>query len=266
MRVQDLAKSRKDLYMIDPADLHEEPGWNVRNDTDDLKMHIRTLADSIKEIGVKESLTCYVQGEKLIVTNGHCRLEAVMLAISEGADIKTVPVRIEDKHDNEADRTLSLITRNEGLPLSPIEKAAVVKRLLGYGWNRQEITKKAGFSGSYFSFLCSLSALDPSIQAQIARGEISADSALKAVQSMGPELGKAAIGDVVDKAKSKGKTKATPRDFVKPAVVELSEELGIPADCLNERKGVFSIIIRDLGKESVADVVNAVREAGLDIV
>lgn len=266
MRLQDMASGRKDLYMMDPALLCEDPGWNVRQDGEVLHGHIRELADSIKGVGVLEPLTVYLRDGKPYVTNGFCRLAAVRLAMEEGAEIKAVPVRVEDRSFNDADRVLSMITRNSGLPLTPLEKSAVVKRLLGYGWQKPDIVAKTGLALSYVNFLCSLAALDPEIQAQIARGELSADTALKAVQSMGPEMGKAAIGAVVDKAKAKGKTKATPKDFVKPAVVEISERLAIPAECITERKGEYSLTVRNLDESSLEEIVRAVRDAGYDIV
>ena len=77
MKIQELAEGRRDLFMFDPDKLVESDGWNVRKPGPELDSHIRWLADSIKEKGVQEPLTIYMNGTIPTVTNGHCRLAAV---------------------------------------------------------------------------------------------------------------------------------------------------------------------------------------------
>ena len=59
--IKKIAVGRKDLYMLAPCSIAIDEGWNVRQDTEDLKSHIRQLADSIKEIGVQLPLTVYTR-------------------------------------------------------------------------------------------------------------------------------------------------------------------------------------------------------------
>jgi ParB family chromosome partitioning protein len=181
-RLKDIAEGTKDLYMLDPAKITEEPGWNARVDGPDLDTHIRQLADSIKEIGVQEPVTVYMKGDTVVLTNGHCRLMAVRLAMSEGAEIKSIPCRVEERYSNDADRVLSLITRNSGKPLSPLEQASVVKRLIQFGWVTSQIAAKTGFSVTHVNDLLVLGGAPTQVTNMVANGEVSAANAVKTIR------------------------------------------------------------------------------------
>ncbi len=211
MRLQDMGK-RVDMYQIDPELITEEEGWNVRDDNDELRAHIRMLADSIKEVGVLEPLTGYLKEGKPVLTNGHCRLLAVKLARSEGAEIKLVPFRNEPKTSNEADRTLSMLTRNSGKPLTGIEQAGVIKRLLAFGWSQTEISKKTGFTPPHIGNLLTLAGAPVAVQEMVKQGKVSATLATEVVKSDGPEKATEVLKDAVGDAESKGKKKATKKN------------------------------------------------------
>src|SRR5882672_7451651 len=135
-----LSEGRSDLLRIDPRKLVIKDGWNSRDMTDPTNIeHVEQLALSIAEVGVKQSITVYWENGTAYVTDGHIRLLAVMKAIKTGADIKTVPVKGEDRYSNEADRIFSQIILNSGKPLSQMEQAKVFKRLLDLGWQQQDI-------------------------------------------------------------------------------------------------------------------------------
>lgn len=181
-RLKDLAIGTKDLYMLSPDIITEEPGWNARIEGPELDGHIRQLADSIKEIGVQEPVTVYQKGDTIILTNGHCRLMAVRLAISEGADILSIPCRVEDRYSNDADRVLSLITRNSGKPLSPLEQSSVIKRLTAFGWSVAQIATKTGFSVSHVNNLLVLSGAPAAVTDMVSQGQVSATAAVKTIR------------------------------------------------------------------------------------
>jgi ParB-like chromosome segregation protein Spo0J len=214
-RLKDMAVGVKDLFMLNPNLIQEEPGWNARIEGPELDAHIRQLADSIKEIGVQEPLTIYVRNEVPILTNGHCRLAAVRLAISEGAEIKAVPCRTEERHANDADRVLSLITRNSGKPLSLLEQASVVKRLLAFGWAEPDICKKTGFSRTHVSNLLALSGAPASVGKMVAAGEVSASLAVEVIREHGDKATEV-LHQGVERAKADGKTRATPKHVAAP--------------------------------------------------
>lgn len=204
---------RKDLFMIDPEKLVELPGWNVRKPGKELDAHVRWLADSIKERGVQEPLTIWMDEGRPTVTNGHCRLLAVKLAQKEGADIKAVPVRVEERYGNEGDRILSMITRNAGKPLSPLETSEVLKRLVAYGWSEEEVARKTGYGIGQTKNLLMLSSLPKDLTNPIEKGQVSASLVVEKVRKHGQEGARQAIDSAIKTAEDRGKPKATRKHF-----------------------------------------------------
>ena len=87
MRLNDFVKQsggqRVDEYRHPPSMFDPDPE-NVRFDTQEVRDHIRGLANSIREEGVREPLTCREVDGRLVVINGNMRLTAVRLLLAEG--------------------------------------------------------------------------------------------------------------------------------------------------------------------------------------
>jgi predicted GNAT family acetyltransferase len=145
-----------------------------------------------------------MKGDIPVLTNGHCRLAAVRLAISEGADIKGVPVRVEERQVDDARRTLSLLTRNAGKPLSMIEQAIPVRRLLDYGWSDKEIAAKAGFSLSKVKDLIALCGADTEVKEMIDQGKVSPTTVARTIRKRGHQKAKEVLKDAVQEADESG--------------------------------------------------------------
>lgn len=214
MRFQDLGK-RGVLQNIDPILIVEEPGWNQRAETPALLDHINTLASSIRALGVLEPLTAYMKGDSVVLVNGHCRLAAVRMLLEAGEEIKTVPVRVEPHTANDADRVLSMVTRNSGKPLEPMEIAAVFKRLIAFGWDAADIATKSGYSETRVNQLLQLNAVPESVKGMISRGEVAASTAAKVLRKSGAKEGEAILTEGVASAKADGKTKASAKHLPK---------------------------------------------------
>lgn len=117
MALKDFAEGRTDVYKIDPRKLKIKEGWNSRDFNDPANIeHVKTLAASIKEVGVKEPLKVNMEDNVPYVTNGECRYRAVMMLIEQGVEIKSVPVMGEDRFANEADRLFTQFISNSGKP------------------------------------------------------------------------------------------------------------------------------------------------------
>jgi ParB-like chromosome segregation protein Spo0J len=214
--LQQLAAGRKDLYLVDPGLIQEDEGWNVRTETPELMEHIRGLADSIKINGVRQPLTVYMRGDTPILTDGHCRLKAVAMAIAEGAEIKTVPVRCEERTANDADRTLSLLIRNSGKPLTGLEQATVIKRLTVFGWSDKDIAARTGYSDRHIANLAILSGAPAKVQSMVAEGKVAATLAISTLKEQGEDGAVQALEKAVEVAKEKGKDRATKKHVEKP--------------------------------------------------
>lgn len=215
MAIKDVATGRSDLYRLDPSLIQVKPDWNSRDAADPAnRTHIEELKLSIKEIGVKKPLVGFMENNIVYVTDGHCRLAAVMELISEGVEIKTVPFLTEDKFSNEADRIFSQIVHNAGKPLTVIEQGKVFKRLIDLGWKGIEIAAKAGISGSRVSQILDLQTLPIVLQRFIVEGRASAAMVLATFKKHNEDtaLTIAELTGAVAKAESEGRKRAMPKD------------------------------------------------------
>lgn len=207
--------TRKEFYQIDPRKLQIKDSWNSRDFSDPSNIsHVEDLAKSIAENGVREPLRVYLEGDTPYVTNGECRLRAVMLCIQRGIDIKAVPVLSEDKSGNEADRLFTQFISNSGKPFGPIENAKLFKRLLDMGWQQQEVAKKTGFSGGRVSQLLELLTLPIVLQKFITEGKASASMVLGTFKKHNGDvaLTVAELSGAVAVAAEAGRKRAMPKD------------------------------------------------------
>lgn len=215
MAIKDVATGRSDLYRLDPTLIKVKADWNSRDLTDAANAtHIAELKASIKEIGVKKPLVCYMEENIVYVSDGHCRLAAVNHLIAEGVEIKTVPVMVEDRFANEADRIFSQIVHNQGKPLTGIEQAKVFKRLMDLGWAQKDIALKAGLSGGRVSQLLELLTLPVVLQKFITDGKASASMVLSTFKKHNGDvaLTVAELTGAVAVAAEQGRTRAMPKD------------------------------------------------------
>lgn len=213
--IKELAKGRSDTFRLAPEDIHVEPGWNLREEGPHLSEHIESLAISIAAIGVLEPLTVRMKDGLAFVTNGHCRLRAIEVANKHhGAEILTVPVQLEDRYASEPDRLSSQLTRNSGLRFTPFEQAKVFKRLLDYGWNEQDIAKRAGVTHQRVAQVLDLLTMPEEAKEMVRQGEVSASFAQREVNEADTvEEAVDNLQSAVAEAKKKGKKVATARDL-----------------------------------------------------
>ena len=228
--IKEIAQGRSDLYRVSPYDLNVREGWNSRDERDPENIaHIDMLAQSIAEVGVKESLTVKFADGKLYLTDGHCRRAAAIMAIEKyGADKDMlVPVKTEARDASEADMVFSQIVRNSGKPLTPFEQGKVFKRLIELGWETINIARQAGFSKKHVDNLLTLHEAPEPLKEHVRKGEVSATMATQAIQKNRGDVEAAAadVDEAVKKAKAAGKEKATAKDLpIKPTVPTQREQ------------------------------------------
>jgi len=211
--IKDIAEGRSDEYRVNPFLITVAEGFNVRDfDTETLDEHIDSLAVSIAANGVKRALKVRNVGGKLILIDGECRLRATMRAIEVyGAEIHTVPVKIADRHESDADAVLGLIVENSGLPVTVLGKAEVVKRLKGFGWSDDEIAKKAGLTKQSITKMLDLVGLSEDIKVLIRSETVAPSLALEIARSFDFDNDKtlAEIRKGQTAAAARGKTRVT---------------------------------------------------------
>lgn len=209
INIKTVATGRSDVYRLPPELILIKEDWNSRNDNDpENEAHIEALTTSIMEVGVKQPLTVYQDDGKFYVSDGHCRIKAVMRAIERGAEIKSVPVMTEERYSSEADRVFSQIVRNGGKPLAPIEQGRVFKKLLGFGWTVADIAKRSGINAQWVREILELQASAVEIQEMVSTGRISSTLAIQTLRTDGDGAVEV-LTDAVKTAEAQGRTRAT---------------------------------------------------------
>jgi ParB family chromosome partitioning protein len=188
-------RSSADLWKM-PAknleDLKIMPGLNIRIEGPELDAHIRGLADSMKIDGYKmakpvEVIVLKEDGKDVIyVTDGHCRLRAVKIAIAEGAPIQQISVvTLPSKGCDIKDLTVGLFQANSGKGLTAFEKAIGCKRLANFGMPPQEIADRTGITREYVGILLDAITAPMSIVTMIQNGEVSLTYAVEVLRKHG---------------------------------------------------------------------------------
>jgi ParB family transcriptional regulator, chromosome partitioning protein len=215
------AKSR-DLWMIPVADLHVNPGFNVREKDAAYQARVRNIANSIKENGFFSDrplsvFTAKEDGQDIIyITDGHTRFDAVKLAISEGVEIEQVPAVTAPAGTSMEDLTIKLVKSNEGQHLAPLEIAKVCKRLVDYGMEEEVIADRLGFTSKYVSDLLSLIGAPSKVRKMVADGTVSATAAIDTLKKHGDKAA-SVLEEAHSNAKAAGKEKITPKQVKKAA-------------------------------------------------
>lgn len=211
-----------DLWKVPPSRLRREPGFNVRDTKKEAyKERVRRIADSIKANGYypDKPLAGYVAkeggGHIIIVTDGHTRMDALYLALSEGAEVETVPVVTKPNGTSMEDLTVALVTSNAGEPLTTYETALVVKRLIGYGMDEQTIALRIGFTLTHVQNMLSLMAAPASVRKMVEEDKVSFSAAVAAIREHGPKAAEV-LKSSLAAAEESGKTRITPKLMQKP--------------------------------------------------
>lgn len=212
--MKDTGSSSRDLWQVDVDVVKVLPNFNVRIKDSKYVEHIRRLADSMKEEGFYQDkpLAGYVakegQEQVIYITDGHCRMEAVRLAIKEGAEIVKVPVVVASAGSSMEDLTVALVRANDGKPLTPMEIAIVCRRLTRFGWEVKEIARRLGFSQNYVEGLLLLIGAPQEVRAMVESGEVSASTAIGLLRTEGDKAYDK-LQEGLENAKAKGKDKVT---------------------------------------------------------
>jgi hypothetical protein len=209
-------KSR-DLWQLPPQSLKVFENFNPRVETPEYLAHIRSLADSMKANGFYQDkpLAGYARkmdGGKteIYVYEGHSRLRAVLLAISEGAPIEKVPLSIAQEGKSLEDLMVAMVRGNEGRKLTFYENGVMVKRLSDAGWDNETISTRLGFDKPAVESMLRLMAIDRRIRDLVAFDILSATLALQTVDKHGSKAYDKLVA-AQGRANAQGKQKITAR-------------------------------------------------------
>lgn len=243
---------RKDLFIVDFSEVTLVDGFNVRYDYGD----IDSLAESIKENGVKMPIRAYRENKKYQIVDGHRRFKAIELLESKGIKVQ-IPLITEEKNTSEDQRVVDLLLTNGGKRLNPLEEAEVINRLVGFGYNDTKIAKKTSFSNTYVANLKLLHSANPDLKTMIKEGKISSTFAIKLMREHDRreeivEQIRATIEDSERQteqdniqAKEKGNEKNSAKPEPKQATVTAKTFFG-STNSFSELKKAFSVAEREM--------------------
>ena len=245
----------RDLWQVDPRKLRVIEGFNPRVMTDAYIAHIRSIADSIKAEGYyqDEPMAGYVavvDGETVVyIYSGHTRLQATLLAISEGVEIPRVPVVVSQVGLSMEDMTVALIRGNDGKTLTYYESAVVCKRLVKYGFTLEEIARRTGIALPLVKNRLSLMAAPLKLRELVANEVISATHAIEMIAEHGDKALEK-IESAQSAVNSEGKVRVTKTATAKAGVFERAKFVKKVAPKLYEAAGA---VRDDPGYASLSD-------------
>lgn len=134
---------------------------------------IRNLADSIGESGLQEPPVAWKDGSQFVLESGERRVQALKLR-----EETHVQVRVVDGPKSAAELIeRQLVSNSQRVDLNPVERAHAIQALVDHGLSAQDVGKKLVLNPSQITKALALLKLSPELQAEIASGRLSADSA-----------------------------------------------------------------------------------------
>lgn len=232
--IADKEIKRADAMKVQLEDLHEEPGFNLRDldavDPEGVSFQdgITALAEYIAAGGTYPPLEVRPRAEGGVwLVDGHRRRLALMQLDAEGRLPRTPnkdnPSKLEAWisvvafEGNDADRTARIITSQQNRRLTDLEKGNGCKRLAAFGWTPDQIAKKIGMTRQRVDQLLILANAPAAVQQMVKAGEVSGSVAVDVVRQHGDDAGKV-LGGELEKAKAAGKGKVTAGTMKGPSV------------------------------------------------
>jgi ParB/RepB/Spo0J family partition protein len=199
---------RADAMKVPLDAIHEEPGFNAREQTPEFWQGIREFAQYIASGGTYPALEVRPNpAGGVLVVEGHRRRLALRVARDEfGAPIDLV--NIVAFTGNDADRVARIATSQGQVPLTPIELASVYKRLAAFGKTPDEIAAMVSKTRQHVDQLLILANAPTAVQNMVKDGSVSGATAVKVVREHGDDAGQV-LQEELGKAKAAGKGKVT---------------------------------------------------------
>lgn len=234
-KINDKEIRRADAMKIRYADIHVEPGFNLRASLDMLdgealekaKEDDESLFRHIMAGGQYPALEVRPRAEGGVwLVDGHRRYAAIGRADAAGAPLRDrdgeLMIRIEAFDGNDADRTLRILSSNKKRELHPLEKAFGYQRLARFGWDNTRIAEGDHVSPQWVGKMLVLASANSDVHRLVFAGKAAASVAAEAVRIHGEQAGtflaveleKAAVGGKTKVTRSSIRSKAPPRKAV----------------------------------------------------
>lgn len=205
---------RKDVLWIDPKLLMVEPDFNTRFEYG----AIVELKDSIIENGVTTPLSGYKQGDNFVITAGHRRHLAIVMAINEGVEIARIPF-ISGRKKSLEERMFETLLSNDSKQLTPLELGETYRRLSTHGFTFAEIARRIGRNAEHISDMVKVAESSKELKTMITDRKVSANLVSKVKKSVkddekAEKIIKEKVREKEKEAEKSGEeVKVTPKDL-----------------------------------------------------
>jgi ParB family chromosome partitioning protein len=178
----EILKTKKtDILSVDPRNIVIKEGFNVRQDMGDLEALMYSLVESGQQVPIK---CAKVRGEeKYELIEGHRRIMAINMALERGLEFPYVKVEMFSGSDEDRLFTM-LITGTGQKQLTELEQAEGFKRLINFGYKKDDIAKKVGLSPAQVYNMIQLANVPQKIKIRIAENKISGNTVIQLIREV----------------------------------------------------------------------------------
>jgi ParB-like chromosome segregation protein Spo0J len=206
------------LLKIRPDDVTVEENFNVRIQSAALEDHINAIKASIMMGDMPPPIAVRCVDGKIIVRDGHCRLEAYRRAIRAGTPVEFVDA--VEWRGSDLDAIVFMVKSAGGKPLDPLEVAQAYKRLRSFNWTEAKIAERFSKTDTHVRQMLLLADAEHTVQEMVRAERIAASTAIKILQGHGANA-KRIIDAAVAEATASGKHKVTPKHVKRVRGAEL---------------------------------------------
>ncbi len=205
-------------FALDPRSISIKRGFNARdmeNMSPRTRAHVDYLKACIRAGDAMPPLDVRVEGDKIYVVEGHCRLVAFRELIDEGMEIMKVPVCQFNGNDEEAD--IHVLNSAGQLHLTRLEQGRKYRERARLGWTVAQIAARVHKSDTYVEQNLMLANADSDVHSMLELEQISAKVALAAIRKHGVRAG-TILRAKVEQANAEGQAKVTDRAMRAPTL------------------------------------------------
>ncbi len=206
---------------VKPAVLSNGDRLNVRDDFGTPEEQDE-LARSIAEHGIKQPLLGTFTTGIFYYDDGDRRMNAHGIAVEKyglKGDKALVPIRRQEKHTTDEERTMDLLTLNSGKGLNMYEQAKAMHRMVEmFGKTPEEVARLRGCSSTHVkSCIDLLTQSSDAVRAAVASGKLAATTAADFVHEVtGRDRQEELLAQAITAAEAAGSDKITAKHFSIP--------------------------------------------------
>lgn len=224
--------TKSTTFRVDPNLIKFEKGFNLREQNDELDLHVDRLAAAMLAGAFIPPVDVQMNEKgEIIARDGHCRTKAAKIVRKQ---MPEYTLECRQLRGNEVDAVLHMLgTGTGGKPLTPLEAGKGYLRLVKMGLKSQDIADKLGVSRVTVDNGLTLAEAPVEVQQLIASGVVSSTTAREAIKA-GPEAVKALKAAADKEHKDPTPTKAGKKSTKKKVTAKTLK--GTAADKTTKKK------------------------------